>query len=58
MDIKLNKTRDYEKKSYWTFGENKPKQSQYRIGRQMAEDSLSGVALAKTERQMTELDEP
>jgi hypothetical protein len=24
MDIKLNISRDYEKKSNWTFGENKP----------------------------------
>jgi hypothetical protein len=28
MDVKLNITRDYEEKMHWTFGENKPKQSQ------------------------------
>jgi len=28
MDIKLNKTRDYENKLHWTLGENKAKQSQ------------------------------
>jgi hypothetical protein len=28
MDVKLIITRDYEKKSHWTLGENKPKQSQ------------------------------
>jgi len=30
--------RDYEKKSNRTFGENKAKQSQFRIGRQMTDD--------------------
>jgi hypothetical protein len=29
MDIKLSISRDYEKKSKWTFGENKPNQSQF-----------------------------
>jgi hypothetical protein len=29
MDIRLNISRDYEKKSKWTFGENKPNQSQF-----------------------------
>jgi len=29
MDVTLNITRDYEKKSNWTFGENKPNQSQF-----------------------------
>jgi hypothetical protein len=28
MDVRLNISRIYEKKSDWTFGENKPKQSQ------------------------------
>jgi hypothetical protein len=28
MDVRLNISRNYEKKSDWTFGENKPKQSQ------------------------------
>jgi len=28
MNITLNISRDYEKKSSWTFSENKPKQSQ------------------------------
>jgi hypothetical protein len=28
MNIKLNMTRDYEKKLHWTLGENKPNQSQ------------------------------
>jgi hypothetical protein len=32
MDVKLIITRDYEKKSKWTLGENKPKQSQYQNG--------------------------
>jgi len=33
--------RDYEKKSNRTFGENKAKQSQFRIGRLMTDHSLS-----------------
>jgi hypothetical protein len=36
--VKLNKTKDYEKKSKWTFGENKPNQSQFSVGREMTED--------------------
>ena len=32
MDVKPNISRDYEKKSKWTLGENKPKQSQYQNG--------------------------
>jgi len=28
MNVKLLTTREYEKKMHWTFGENKPKQSQ------------------------------
>ena len=38
MDVKLIITRDYEKIMYWTLGENKPKQSQSRIGKQRTED--------------------
>jgi len=30
MDIKLNISSDYEKILHWTFGENKPNQSQLR----------------------------
>jgi len=29
MDVRLNISRDYEKKPCWTFGENKPNQSQF-----------------------------
>jgi hypothetical protein len=28
MDVNLIKTKDYDKKTHWTLGENKPKQSQ------------------------------
>jgi hypothetical protein len=31
MDIKLIKTREYEKKFHWTFGENKPNPSTVRL---------------------------
>jgi hypothetical protein len=37
MDVKLNITRDYEEKMHWTFGENKPKQSQFQNRRQTTE---------------------
>jgi len=29
MDVSFIITRDYEKKLHWTFGENKPKQTQF-----------------------------
>jgi hypothetical protein len=32
MNVRLNISRDYKKKSKWTLGENKPKQSQSAIG--------------------------
>ena len=38
IDVKLIITRDYEKIMHWTLGENKPKQSQSRIGKQKTED--------------------
>ncbi len=38
MDIKLNITRDYEKKLHWTLGENKANQSQSAIGGQVSEN--------------------
>jgi hypothetical protein len=38
MDIKLITKRDYEKKSNWTLGENKPKQSQFSEDRRQKTD--------------------
>ena len=32
MDVKLNISRDYENKSNWTLGENKPNQTQFARG--------------------------
>jgi hypothetical protein len=37
MDVKLNKTRDYEKISHWTFGENKPNFQKTEVRRQRTE---------------------
>jgi hypothetical protein len=43
MDIKLNISRDYEKKAYWTLGENKPN-FKAEDRRQNTEDSRSTLS--------------
>ena len=38
MNVTPYNTTDYENKSNWTLGENKPKQTQFQIGRQKRND--------------------
>ncbi len=52
MNVNKVLTKDYEDKSDWTPGKNKPNQSQFQ--EQKTDDSLSGVAKAETESQKTE----
>jgi hypothetical protein len=48
MDIKSNMTRDYEKKLYWTLGENKPNQSQSQDRGSLPAVSVAGQRARRT----------